>query len=175
MVNDELHKCLITNQLQTIEIWFIFTQLHVSTKINEKTLAMKNLNKFIALVLILTYSLNLSAQQDGWIELINGKDLTDWKASENESTWSVVDGTYQAVGKRSHLFYTGKHLKEGFKNFEIDVWVKTFKLANSGIYIHTQYQPSGWPSNGMEIQVNNIAVTHAVGSFNGATSFRTWK
>ena len=116
---------------------------------------MKNLNKFIGFIFILLSSFNLSAQQDGWIELINGKDLTDWKASENESTWSVVDGTYQAVGKRSHLFYTGKHLKEGFKNFEIDVWVKTFKLANSGIYIHTQYQQTGWPSNGMEIQVNN--------------------
>jgi glyoxylase-like metal-dependent hydrolase (beta-lactamase superfamily II) len=91
-----------------------------------------------------------------WKELINGKDLTGWKkATENEATWSFVDGTFQAVGKRSHLFYTGEYLKDGFKNFEIDVWVKTFKLANSGIYIHTQYQQSGWPSKGMEIQVNN--------------------
>ena len=118
---------------------------------------MKNLNKLIGLILVLVFSLNMQAQQnkDGWIELINGKDFTDWKASENEGTWSVVDGMFQAVGKRSHLFYTGEHLKDGFKNFEMDVWVKTFKLANSGIYIHTQYQQEGWPSKGMEIQVNN--------------------
>ena len=118
---------------------------------------MKNLNKLIGLILVLAFSLNMQAQQnkDGWIELINGKDFTDWKASENEGTWSVVDGMFQAVGKRSHLFYTGEHLKDGFKNFEMDVWVKTFKLANSGIYIHTQYQQEGWPSKGMEIQVNN--------------------
>ena len=118
---------------------------------------MKNLNKLIGLILVLVFSLNMQAQQnkDGWIELINGKDFTDWKASENEGTWSVVNGMFQAVGKRSHLFYTGEHLKDGFKNFEMDVWVKTFKLANSGIYIHTQYQQEGWPSKGMEIQVNN--------------------
>jgi glyoxylase-like metal-dependent hydrolase (beta-lactamase superfamily II) len=102
----------------------------------------------------------------GWIELINGKDFSDWKVSENKETWSVTDGTsrdnregvYQAVGKRSHLFYQGAELKDGFKNFEIDVWVKTFKLANSGIYFHTKYQESGWPSNGIEIQVNNTHI-----------------
>ena len=118
---------------------------------------MKNLQKFIGLLLILAFSANVHAQQnkDGWIELINGKGFTDWKASENEGTWTIVDGMFQAVGKRSHLFYTGEHLKDGFKNFEINVWVKTFKLANSGIYIHTQYQQEGWPSKGMEIQVNN--------------------
>ncbi len=121
---------------------------------------MKNLNKSIGLILILAFSLNLTAQQNKevWIELINGKDFTGWKASENEGTWSVVDGTFQAVGKRSHLFYTGEHLKDGFKNFEIDVWVKTYKLANSGIYFHTQYQQTGWPSNGVEIQVNNTHI-----------------
>jgi glyoxylase-like metal-dependent hydrolase (beta-lactamase superfamily II) len=91
----------------------------------------------------------------GWIELINGKDFSDWKVSENKETWSVTEGVYQAVGKRSHLFYGGAELKDGFKNFEIDVWVKTFKLANSGIYFHTKYQESGWPANGIEIQVNH--------------------
>lgn len=95
-------------------------------------------------------------QPDEWIELINGKDFTGWKASENTSTWSVTpEGFFQAVGKRSHLFYEGEYLKEGFKNFELEVQVKTFKLANSGIYFHTKYQETGWPSNGMEIQVNN--------------------
>lgn len=94
--------------------------------------------------------------EDEWVELINGKDFTGWKVStENPSTWTVENGLFQAVGKRAHLFYEGEHLKEGFKNFEIAVQVKTFKLANSGIHFHTQYQEKGWPSKGFEIQVNN--------------------
>jgi hypothetical protein len=95
---------------------------------------------------------------EGWVELINGKDFTGWRASENKGTWSVTDGLFQAVGKRSHLFYEGEHLGDGFKNFELEVQVRTFKLANSGIYFHTKYQETGWPSNGMEIQVNNTHI-----------------
>ncbi|WP_132055661.1 3-keto-disaccharide hydrolase [Pseudocnuella soli] len=96
--------------------------------------------------------------EDGWVELINGKDFTGWKASENAATWSITDGAFQAVGKRSHLFYEGEHLKDGFKNFELEVVVKTTKFANTGIYFHTEYQETGWPTKGMEIQVNNTHI-----------------
>ena len=65
---------------------------------------------------------------------------------------------FHAVGKRSHLFYEGGYLKDGFKNFELEVQVKTFKLANTGIYFHTRYQETGWPNSGMEIQVNNTHI-----------------
>lgn len=93
---------------------------------------------------------------DSWMELINGKDFTGWRASENKATWSVTpEGFFQAVGKRSHLFYEGEELKDGFKNFEIEVVVRTFQLANSGIYFHTAYQETGWPNKGFEIQVNH--------------------
>ncbi|MDQ3290302.1 MAG: DUF1080 domain-containing protein [Bacteroidota bacterium] len=95
---------------------------------------------------------------DGWVELINGKDFTGWKATENTSTWSITDGLFQADGKVSHLFYEGEYLKDGFKNFELEVQVKTFKLANTGIYFHTKYQEKGWPKSGMEIQVNNTHI-----------------
>lgn len=93
---------------------------------------------------------------DGWVELMNGKDFTGWRASEARGTWTITpEGYFQAVGKRSHLFYEGEQLKDGFKNFELEVQVRTFKLANSGIYFHTEYQETGWPGKGMEIQVNN--------------------
>ncbi|MCB0543426.1 MAG: DUF1080 domain-containing protein [Saprospiraceae bacterium] len=95
---------------------------------------------------------------EGWVELINGKDFTGWRASENTGTWTVVDGLLQAEGKRSHLFYEGEHLGGGFRNFEMEVQVRTFKLANSGIYFHAQYQETGWPDHGIEIQVNNTHV-----------------
>ena len=52
-----------------------------------------------------------SAHDNGWIELINGKDFAGWKASENTGTWSVTHGFFQAVGKRSHLFYQGDQLR----------------------------------------------------------------
>jgi hypothetical protein len=42
-----------------------------------------------------------------------------------------------------------------FKDFELKLDVKTEPQANSGVYIHTEYQDSGWPEKGYEAQVNN--------------------
>ena len=59
------------------------------------------------------------------------------------------------AGSRSHLFYTGDVMDHNFKNFEFSVDVKTTPGANSGIYIHTEYQDEGWPAKGYECQVIN--------------------
>ena len=42
-----------------------------------------------------------------------------------------------------------------FKNFEWKCEIMTKPRANSGMYFHTKYQADGWPSTGVEIQVNN--------------------
>lgn len=97
-------------------------------------------------------------KEQEWMELFNGKDLSGWKASEHDSSWSVVDGVIQGVGERSHLFYEGKYLSDTFKNFELIAEVKTHKLANSGIYFHTAFMENGWPDQGIEVQVNNTHV-----------------
>ena len=98
----------------------------------------------------------LSPQQiDGWYNLFDGKTLQGWTASENKDTFSVVDGMIKAKGPRSHLFYTGPVMGANFKNFELKVDVLTKPRANSGIYFHTQYQETGWPDKGYEVQVNN--------------------
>ncbi len=97
---------------------------------------------------------SLLAADPAWIPLFNGKDLDGWKANENPATFSVKDGELVVKGDRAHLFYDGKAGTE-FKNFELRVEVMTKPKANSGVYIHTAFQASGWPSKGYEIQVNN--------------------
>jgi len=42
-----------------------------------------------------------------------------------------------------------------FKNFHFKSEVMTRPQANSGIFVHTKFQPDGWPAQGYEIQVNN--------------------
>lgn len=91
----------------------------------------------------------------GWTSLFDGKSLRDWKTSEHEGTFSVVDGQIVAHGNRSHLFYTGAFHKADFRNFEFSADVMTRPGSNSGIYFHTAFQPSGWPAAGFEVQVAN--------------------
>lgn len=107
------------------------------------------------LILITISSLKKETQTDGWINLFDGKSLTNWKASEHPGTFTVADGAIVVYGDRAHLFYTGPILDHNFKNFEFKAQVMTTPGSNSGIFIHTAYQEEGWPSKGYEIQVNN--------------------
>lgn len=97
----------------------------------------------------------ISMAADGWQPLFNGKDLEGWKPNEKPETFSVKDGELIVKGDRSHLFYVGKVNDGKFKNFELKLEILTKAGANSGVYIHTEVQPDGWPGKGYEIQVNN--------------------
>lgn len=99
--------------------------------------------------------LSSADKKAGWQLLFDGKTLDGWKPSENQGTFTVQDGCIVAFGKRSHLFYLGPVQNHDFKNFELQLEVKTFPKGNSGVYIHTAYQETNWPTKGYEIQVNN--------------------
>lgn len=91
--------------------------------------------------------------QDGWIPLFDGRTMNGWQPSENKDSWKVEDGMLVTRGPRSHLFYMGDVQNHNFKNFELSAEVRTMPNSNSGIYIHTEYQETGWPSKGYECQV----------------------
>jgi len=104
------------------------------------------------LLLCLALKSNFST---GWISLFDGHSLKGWKVGANAETFSVDSGMIIVHGKTAHLFYDGPVQGHNFKNFEFKADVMTHKGANSGIYIHTAYQESGWPAKGYEVQVNN--------------------
>lgn len=105
------------------------------------------------LVLVLT-GMTKKPKSGKWTKLFDGKSLQGWKASENPATFSVQDGMIVVFGDRAHLFYDGQFNNHNFKNFEFKLQVMTTPGSNSGLFIHTAYQESGWPSKGYEIQVN---------------------
>ena len=100
-----------------------------------------------------------SAQQGaiepGWTELFNGTDLTGWKISGNVATFKIVDGALVANGPPAHAFYDGPFRNHAFRNFELKVDVMAKNNSNGGIYVLTEWQDTGFPRKGFEIQVNN--------------------
>lgn len=96
----------------------------------------------------------LTAQE--FMPLFNGNNLDGWKAStENANSFMVEDGMLVCRGGRAHLFYEGENGVPDFKNFELKLRIKTTAESNSGVYFHTKYQASDWPSVGFEAQVNS--------------------
>lgn len=98
----------------------------------------------------------LISAADGWVDLFDGKSLAGWRPGENPSSWQVADGLLTAQGAPSHLFYTGPVNQAVFRNFELELEVRTRRVSASGVYFHTAFQESGLPVKGFEIQVNNV-------------------
>ncbi len=117
---------------------------------------MKKAMHGLAWTFLLMIAFSFSSHKAGeWTSIFDGKSLDGWKANENPSTFSVEDGAIKVAGPRAHLFYTGPVENHNFDDFEFKAQVMTKPGANSGMYIHTEYQEDGWPSKGYEIQVNN--------------------
>lgn len=118
---------------------------------------MKRTIKLFSALLALTVLVSAvsAPKQDGWISIFDGKSLKGWKVGNNASSFSIEDGAIKVNGPVGHLFYEGAVKNHMFKNFEFKAQVMTKPGANSGIYIHTTYQETGWPSKGYEVQVNN--------------------
>lgn len=115
-------------------------------------------NTLIALFAAVGLTASLHAE-DGWTSMFNGKDLSGWKSNdETPNSFSVEDGAIKVSNGRAHLFYVGADGNASFKNFEFKAKVKivgTEQGSNSGIYVHTKFEPSGWPAAGYECQVNS--------------------
>lgn len=111
-----------------------------------------------ALAGIFTFAALAADSNDGWTAMFNGKDLSGWKSNEETpGSFTVEDGVLKVANGRAHLFYTGPEGNAKFKNFEFKGKVKHMPGSNSGLYVHTEYQATGWPEKGYECQVNSTA------------------
>jgi hypothetical protein len=141
-------------QRKTKELYsfpFLFAQVNNPTYPMKKSILYS-----AALWLLLSCSGSKEGDSTGeWTNLFDGKSLDGWKASENPSTFKVENGTIVIAGPRAHLYYDGPVQNHNFKNFEFKAQVMTTPGSNSGMYFHTEYQDTGWPNKGYEVQVNN--------------------
>ncbi len=106
-------------------------------------------------ILACSSAMSANKPDDGWISLFDGQTLNGWRVNENPATFSVANGEIVVHGLTSHLFYDGPVMNHEFKDFELKTDVLTKPGANSGVFVRTAFQPTGFPSKGYEVQVNN--------------------
>ena len=83
---------------------------------------MRFLSAAIAFGFLIGSSSIVSAGNDGWVPLMDGKTFDGWKVGQNRDSWSLEDGAFVAHGKYSHLFYVGDD--RPFVNFELSYFFK---------------------------------------------------
>lgn len=105
--------------------------------------------------LLASFWANAATDQGLWTPLFDGVSLENWKAAESQNTFSVSEGAIVAHGPRAHLFYVGTRPAGEWIDFELIMEVKTSRGANSGVYLHTSFQETGFPETGYQIQIDN--------------------
>lgn len=80
------------------------------------------------------------AGNDGWVSLMNGRDLSGWKTHpEQPGNWRVEDGIVVAEGPPISHLYTER---SDFTNFHVYMEVKVSDGGDSGLHFRSPYGPS---------------------------------
>src|SRR5262249_29617752 len=88
------------------------------------------------------------SDNDGWVQLFDGKSLKGWKTHpKNPGDWKVEKGILVGRGKASHLFSEKEYV-----NFHFRIKAMINDKGNSGQYFRTKFGP-GFPK-GYEAQIN---------------------
>lgn len=81
-----------------------------------------------------------AADEGGWINLFNGKDLDGWEEHSGKANYTVSDGvlTGQSVAGTGNSFLC---TKQTYENFELELEYKCDALLNSGVQIRSEVFP----------------------------------
>ncbi|MSR32246.1 MAG: DUF1080 domain-containing protein [Gemmataceae bacterium] len=92
----------------------------------------------------------VSAEEEKWVSLFNGKDLTGWKTHPaDKAKWEVKDGVIVGTGTAGHLFSE----RGDYKNFRYRMEASISNKGNSGQYFRTKFAKAFPP--GLEAQINS--------------------
>ena len=89
--------------------------------------------------------------QLGFVDLFNGKDLTNWiDVNTSPTTWSVKDGLLVCTGRPIGVMRSTKQ----YENFILVIEWRHMKAGgNSGIFLWSDAIPKGRLPKGMEVQM----------------------
>jgi len=100
------------------------------------------MKKSVSLILlfIIVFTGAISAQDDGWIDLFNGKDLSGWKQLNGEAKYEVVDGVIvgtTVLNTPNSFLCTEKN----YSDFVFEVELLVEPNMNSGIQFRSESKP----------------------------------
>ena len=107
-----------------------------------------------------------------WESLFNGKDLSGWKKIGNEK-WIVEEGAIYGEGITEKYGYLAT--EKTYKDFELELKFKCEASGNSGVYIHTTFEP-GTPKviKGRQIEIDRAIGHHTAGIYGDGKGWIVW-
>jgi hypothetical protein len=107
-----------------------------------------------------------------WVQLFNGKDLTNWVEVGKEK-WTVEDGTIHGQGISNAYGYLRTEKK--YKDFWLSIRFKCEADGNSGVYIHTEFKEGTVDvSQGKQFEIDRVPNHHTGGLYGEGRGWYAW-
>jgi hypothetical protein len=117
--------------------------------------------------MLLALLLSAAVQDDGYVTLFNGKDLSGWhNVNCAPETWTVKDGIIVCTGKPTGLLRSDKQ----YENYVLELeWKHLKQNGNAGLFVHSAAVPApGQPfTKSIEVQVMLMEKPHPQGHYTG--------
>lgn len=132
-----------------------------------------------AFAFVLTLSTVVPAiAQDGprftteWKQLFNGQDLSGWKKIGNEK-WVVEDGAIYGEGITDEYGYLAT--EQTYQDFHLSLRFKCEASGNSGVYIHTSFEPgTARVTAGRQVEIDRTIGHHTGGIYGDGKGWIVW-
>jgi len=107
-----------------------------------------------------------------WARLFNGADLSGWDKIGNEK-WVVEDGAIYGEGITSEYGYLATD--RTYENFHLFLRFKCEAAGNSGVFIHTTFEPGTTKViKGRQVEVDRHVGSHTGGIYGDGKGWIVW-
>ena len=107
-----------------------------------------------------------------WVPLFNGKDLSGWDQVGDEK-WVVEEGAIYGVGITKEYGYLAT--EKTYSDFHLSLRYKCEASGNSGVYVHTTFQPGTTKViKGRQIEIDRAVGHHTGGIYGDDKGWIAW-
>lgn len=107
-----------------------------------------------------------------WRALFNGQDLRGWEKIGNEK-WVVEDGAIYGEGVTKEYGYLATADK--YRDFHLFLRFKCEASGNSGVYLHTAFEPgTATVTQGRQIEIDRAVGHHTGGIYGDGKGWIVW-
>ncbi len=134
------------------------------------------MKKFALLFFVLMCSPAIAQEPNrfdaAWQQLFNGKDLTGWTEVGKEK-WVVEDGAIYGEGVTPEYGYLAT--EKTYRNFHLSLRFKCEADGNSGVYLHTTFEPgTATVTAGRQIEIDRTIGHHTGGIYGDDKAWIAW-
>ena len=133
---------------------------------------MRPLLLLLSASVLLAQAPKTKAPGEDWVELFNGKDLTNWTEIGKEK-WAIDGGTIHGIAVTKDYGYL--KTEKNYKDFHLSLKFKCEGDGNSGVFFHSEFKPgTAEITQGLQFEIDCTIGQHTGGIYGDGRAWIVW-